>query len=140
MNSDNFYLFISSSDSLSFHPDNKGSNFTVELPESVNLHGEWEAALCDFYHNPEVNEILYVFCDLCDYSYIGNSLEPIIRKIYPNSTSTDFQFSSNYYINVKNKNINRIKVYIRDVNFGFPSSVTGDIHLTLHLRRKDGYV
>ena len=104
-------MFISSKDSLSFHPNNKGNNFTVELSERVNLDGDWEIGLCDFYHNLEVNKILYVFCDLCDYSYIGNSLEPIIRRIYPNSTSTDFQFSSNYYINVKNKAINRIKVY-----------------------------
>ena len=114
MNNDNFYLFISSKDSLSFHPDNEGSNFIVELPESVNLYGDWEIALCDFYHNQEVNEILYVFCDLC--------------------------VSSNYYINVNNKTINRIKVYIRDVTFGLPSSITGDIHLTLQFRRKHGNI
>ena len=48
-----------------------------------------EIWLCDFCHNLEVNEILYVFCDLCDYSYIGNSMEPIIRRIYPNNTSSD---------------------------------------------------
>ena len=140
MNNRDFYLFLSSKDSLSFHPNNKGHSFIVELPERVNLDGDWEIALCDFYHNSEVNEILHVFCDLCDYNYIGNSLEPIIRTIYPNNSSSDFQFSSNYYISVKNKSLNRIKVYIRDVNFSLPSSITGDIHLTLHLKRRYGYV
>ena len=78
---DNFYFFISSRDSLSFYPDNTGYNFTVELPERLNLKGDWEIVLCDFYHAQDVNEILYVFYDLCDYSYIGNSFEPIIRKL-----------------------------------------------------------
>ena len=39
MTEEDFYIFLSSKDSLRFHPDNKGYNFTVELPERVELRG-----------------------------------------------------------------------------------------------------
>ena len=46
-----FYIFLSSKDSLRFHPGNKGYNFTVELPERVELRGNWKVALCDIFLN-----------------------------------------------------------------------------------------
>ena len=46
-----FYIFLTSKDSLGFHPDNTGHNFTVELPERVELRGEWKVAFCDIFVN-----------------------------------------------------------------------------------------
>ena len=40
MNGKDFFLFISSTDSFSFHPENKTYNFIVELPERLNLVGK----------------------------------------------------------------------------------------------------
>ena len=37
-----------SDSSLSFFPHNKISQFTTQLPNPINLNGEWEMALVDF--------------------------------------------------------------------------------------------
>ena len=42
MEHDIIYFFLSSIDSLNFHPNNKAYNFTVEVPERINLSGDWE--------------------------------------------------------------------------------------------------
>ena len=39
------HMYLSNTDSLDYFPDNKGSYFRVKLSESLQLHGEWEAAL-----------------------------------------------------------------------------------------------
>ena len=74
MNGKDFFLFISSSHSSSFHPEYKTYNFIVELPERLNLVGKWKVALCDFYLTENSLEVLYIFADLCDYSYVRDSV------------------------------------------------------------------
>ena len=48
MTEGDFYIFLSSKDSLRFHPDNKGYNFTVELPES-GIEGELESGALRYF-------------------------------------------------------------------------------------------
>ena len=43
-NTDFFYLQVNSKSSISF-PTNTPSSFTVELPNEIELKGEWEVAL-----------------------------------------------------------------------------------------------
>ena len=129
------YFFLSSSDSLLFHPDNNSYNFIIELPERIHLEGEWVIGLCDFYHSSNLIETIFVLCDICDNSYIGDSLKPILRIIYPNNNQIYFNYKEIYYVKVKNYCLNRLKVYIRDEHFKIPSSITGTTRLTLHLKK-----
>ena len=39
------HMYLSNTDSVDYFPHNKGSYFRVKLSESLQLHGEWEAAL-----------------------------------------------------------------------------------------------
>lgn len=39
------YLFMSSANSLKFHPSNRPSDFMVELSHTLNLLGRWERLL-----------------------------------------------------------------------------------------------
>ena len=57
----NIYFFLSSIDSLNFHPNNKTYNFTVKVPEGTNLSGDSEVGICDFYASTVTNETLYLF-------------------------------------------------------------------------------
>ena len=59
MEEDSIYFFLSSIDSLNFHPNNKAYNFTVEVPERINLIGDWEVGICDFHASSVANETLY---------------------------------------------------------------------------------
>ena len=55
MEEDSIYFFLSSIDSLNFHPNNKAYNFTVEVPERTNLIGDWEVGICDFHVSTVTN-------------------------------------------------------------------------------------
>ena len=59
MEKDIIYFFLSSIDSLKYHPNNKAYIFTVEVPERSSLTGDWEIGICDFYAGTVTNETLY---------------------------------------------------------------------------------
>ena len=42
-----FYVHLSSRDSMQYFPRNNTSRFTVKLPEILHLNGQWEVALCE---------------------------------------------------------------------------------------------
>lgn len=42
-----FYMTLFSNSSMDYHPGNKTSTFTVQLPRNICLHGEWEVALSE---------------------------------------------------------------------------------------------
>ena len=91
MTEGDFYIFLTSKDSLRFHPHNKGYNFTVELQrERVELRGNWKVALCDIFFNEKIAETIMVFSDICDYSFVRDSLEPILRMVMPTIKEAKF--------------------------------------------------
>ena len=105
------------------------------MPERIQLEGEWVIGLCDVYHSSNLIETIFVLCDICDNSYIGDSLKPILRMIYPNNNQIYYNYKEIYYVKVKNYCLNRLKVYIRDEHFKIPSSITGTTRLMLHLKK-----
>ena len=135
MCSKDIYLFISSADSKSYHPDNKPHTFIVELGERLNLTGRWLVGLSDLNLNVSSTETLYIFCDICDNSYFQNSMKPILRMIYPTDSSKSVNFSKRYYIPLAQKNFTRLQIYIRDKSMNVPSIMTEVLQLTLHLQR-----
>lgn len=46
---ENFYLTLSSNSSMNEFPNNKTSRFTIEIPNDLNLRGDWEAALVEIH-------------------------------------------------------------------------------------------
>ncbi|KAL6446795.1 hypothetical protein ACFW04_001315 [Cataglyphis niger] len=56
MREDEFYMILSNNSSMRYFPKNKTTCFTTELPQRVDLHGQWEVALmeiqfpCSFLH------------------------------------------------------------------------------------------
>ena len=137
MNGKDFFLFISSSDSSSFHPENKIYNFIVELPERINLLGKWQVALCDFHLSEGTSEMLYIFSDLWDYSYVRDSVQPILQIIYPHgSEKKNYMFPRFFYIPITNNNFTRLNFYIKDKTLRLLTSLTGEIQMTLHFKRR----
>ena len=137
MTEGDFYIFLSSKDSLRYHPANKGYNFTVELPERVELRGNWKVALCDIFLNEKISDTLMVYSDICDYSFVRDSLEPILRMVMPNNKRSQI-FSDRFYLGVRQSNLGRIKIYIKDSSFKNAVALKGEIQLTLHLKKENG--
>ena len=44
---ENFYLTLLSNSSMKYFSKNVTSNFTTQLPKSINLEGEWNVALSE---------------------------------------------------------------------------------------------
>ena len=103
MDEDSIYFFLSSIDSLNFHPNNKAFNFTVEVPERTVLTGDWKVGICDFYASTVTNETLYLFADIVDYSYVRNSMQGVLRLLPPTNSNKYQLFNKVYYLPVKNK-------------------------------------
>lgn len=43
----NFYMTLLSNSSMDYHPQNKTSSFTVQIPRYIRLDGEWEVGLAE---------------------------------------------------------------------------------------------
>ena len=123
MANEEFYIFLTSRDSLKFHPENKSHTFTVELPERLNLSGIWEVAICDFSTSEVPSETLMVFSDICDHSFVKDSLHPILRMILPCHRCRSHVFTNKYYVRVGQKSLGRIMIYIRDTTDQIPVKI-----------------
>ena len=122
------YLFLSSSDSTHIYPNNSPFDFIVEFPQTLELNGNWLCALTEInYTNAE--EELYVYCDICEYSYVCNGFKPLLRVINGSNI-----FETLYYIPVNQQAVKRIHVYIRDREGQIPSFNTSDLRCTLALK------
>ena len=131
-----FFIFLTSEDSLLYHQDNVPSNFIVELEERLQLTGDWEVGICDFFCSENIPEKCYIFSDIVDYSYIRNSLEPILRTIMPSISTSGYIFPKIFYFPIKVNSLNRIRVYIKDNQLRLVSGLTAPVSVTLHFRKR----
>lgn len=119
------YLYISSTDSLSIHPDNTSYDFTVELRE--NLTREYLIALTEF-NCDSINEKLYVFCDIIDSSNCKDQLLPVLRVVREQG-----EFHNLHYYRSSRSSIQRITISIRNSNLEIPTNQIGEVSCTLRL-------
>ena len=77
------------------------------------------------------------FSDICDYSFVRDSLEPILRMLMPNNKRSQL-FPDRFYLGVRQSNLGRIKIYIKDSSFNNALALKGEIQLTLHLKKENG--
>ena len=110
------YLFLNSQDSLSVHPKNTSFDFTVELPQPINVDGKSKIALSEINYSEVHEKDLYVYCDVCDYSYVKDGYKPILRIVNKSCI-----YNKLIYIPISSSYIPRIRIYIRDENNQIPS-------------------
>ena len=136
MEEKDFFIFLSSEDSLSYHKDNVPSNFIVELKERHQLIGEWEVGICYFFCSENISQKCYIFSDIVDYSYVRNSLEPLLRTLIPSSPSSSYIFPKIFYFPIKVNSLSRIRIYIKDNQLRLLSTLTAAVTVTLHFRKR----
>ena len=136
MEETSFFIFLSSEDSLLYHQDNVPSDFIVELKERLQLTGDWEVGFCDFVCSETIPEKCFIFSDIVDYSYVRNTLEPILRTLMPTISSSTYIFPKIFYFPIKVNSLNRIRVYIKDNHLRLLSSLTAAVSVTLHFRKQ----
>ncbi len=123
------YLFLNSEDSKSTQPLNEAFDFTIDLPQPLLLEGKWKCGLAEIGFSNPIGDELYVYCDICDYSYVTDSNKPILRIVRGSRL-----YTQPFFIPIINQHVSRIRVYIRDESGQIPSVVVQQSRCTLLLK------
>ena len=129
------FVYLSSSDSPQFYPENDPYEFTVELPEILTLEGNWHCALISFAQ--PTSEDVTIFCDILDYSFIQDTYKPVLRQLSEQDVYFA-DFPNLHYVKVKDFAVKRIKISIlKSTNLTPPSPAPADslTHLGLHFKK-----
>ena len=139
-----FYLFLSSQDSLDVRKNNNTSDFWFQLPKTYSLEGQWLCALkqvsftCDF--KPKTQR-LYLCSDIVAESYVRNTLVPVVINIEIYNKSKKYQtenFEDDTYLSVKVTHLTSVRVYLRDSDLKPVQFDSNDLHCVLHFK-KNGF-
>ena len=125
------YLFLSSRDSSGDYPTNKWYDFTIVLPKTIELNENWECAQMDIKCFPHIEKEFVVYTDIVHQSYIRDSTASILRRVY----SSPSIFVRPYFIPINRTSIERIRMYIRDLETGGePTEAITELTCTLAFR------
>ena len=137
-----FYLFLSSQDSLDVRKNKSSSDFYIKLPKTYSLEGQWLCALkqvsftSDF--KPKTTRRLYLCSDIVEESYVRNTLVPIVRNIEIYNKSKKYlteYFDNDIYLPVNVTHLMSIRVYLRDSDVQPVEFDSNDLHCLLHLKQ-----
>ena len=137
----NFYLYLSSQDSLDVRKNNNPSEFLIQLPKSYTLDGNWTCAVteitltCDF--SPR-SKRLYLCCDIVEETCVRGTLLPVLRSFeietkYKRQKYKEFKVPA--YLPVTITHLNSLRFYVKDENLNTVEFNTNDLHCVLHLKR-----
>ena len=129
-------LFLSSDDSRVTHPQNKPTSFVTELPRPLHLKGFWVCSLREFHLTTDTihDDYFYVCSNICEDSIVGETLQPVLRRI-PVKSPLTFAFYDTFHFKVSKSDLQRIEISIRDSAFKKIDISTGTVLCTLHLQR-----
>jgi hypothetical protein len=138
---EDFYLFLSSKDSIQAHPNNTYCNMKIDLPTPISLPESdehyWTVALLEI-SITDITKIptsTVVLCDLLEASYIRDSLRPVLRIIAKDSIGKGSLFIP-YYHRINRETVSTISIDIVDSNLN-PITPQSDLEVlacTLHFQ------
>ena len=126
------YLFLSSSDSKTNHPDNKWFDFTVDLASTLNLTDQWECALLDIKCSPSTERDFVMFTDIIGQSNIRENTASVFRYVF----SSETVFTRPYFVPISRSYISHVRIYIRDMETrDEPTEFVSEVNCTLGFRK-----
>ena len=139
MQTDNFYLFVCSSDSLNVHENNVGSDFIVQLPQTYHLDGKWDCALIEASFVPDFEEHtdqILICTNVIAPSYVKNTSRRVLRRIEILQDKTDLTFNHKFYFDVNQTELSRLNIYVLNEELQLAGFKVDKVNCTLHFRRK----
>ena len=139
-----FYLYLSSQDSLDVRKNNSPSDFWIQLPKTYSLEGQWVCALkqisftCDF--KPKSRR-LYLCFNIVEESYVRNTLFPVLRNIEIENKSRKYKsetFEEGIYLPVNVTNLTTIRVSLLDADLHLVQFESNNLYCVLHFK-KNGF-
>ena len=136
------YVYLSSGDSLEYHPRNDAVAFKVKLPKTINFEGDgWQVGLLEIQIPPFVQgydtPYLLVNSPLCEDSIVNESLQPCLRRIFRDDLhDVKVNFNPVWYTDIGIKSCDVISVYITDAKSQPPALQPNiSVECTLHFKR-----
>lgn len=130
-------MVLSSDDGKLFYSDNKPFDFRIKLNRPIQLEGYWVLAITEFSTTERgAKEEMFVYSDVCQDSFIGDSEQPLIRRISFNDKNSHIIIYENpYYVPVKLDTIQQIHIYIKDSTGQEASFLKKKVTVTLHFKK-----
>lgn len=119
-----FYITLSDSQK------NFNGNLKAQFAKAFRLRGEWEVGVAMCIVESKANAMVWVFCDVADYSYINDVPMQIVDVLDPNVTKN----FKPMYVKIIKKSFTSINVQLKQkpfVNELF-SENNGDVTCILH--------
>jgi hypothetical protein len=119
---DDFYLFITSLDSIENYPDNSYCSTKIDLQEPIELSESddcyWSVALVDIAISENTmlaKSNVILLCDVVEGSYIRNRVRSVLR-IFSGDSATKGSLFMPYYHRVSRNRIRTIHLEFVDLN------------------------
>jgi hypothetical protein len=135
-----FYIILSSNNSLEYFPKNASNQFTTVLPHEINLNCRYKFALLDILLPPCDSEstavVNYINCSICSPIITSNSYSNVIRTVAANKTKkvASSSFSHPFYLPLAKLNFNTIEISITDHLGKLVKFIPSNTVLTLHFK------
>ena len=131
-------MVLKSTDSPLYHPSNQPDSFRVHLPKPLILNGVWTVSLLEFSLDPGQTEQrglpeIFVCSDICEDTIVGEREMPLIRRVYLDKQNIIYQYP--YEVPIKLGQFQDVHVYIKDAKNAPASFLSGEVTVTLLLRR-----
>ena len=101
---EHFYMYLNHTDSKHLYPNNRPDNFTIHLPQSLVLDGDWSVGLWDLRLKAKgtSRQDSFIFCDAVDTSYVQGWPLKIIKRVTLKPKYTEIQFNPVQYFKYDN--------------------------------------
>ena len=129
----NFYITLSSDNSVKYFKTNKASHFHVKLQERLKLQGSWNVALGEIHSSKRIPQHVYVCSNLTSSYIVNGSLSSALR--YIPDTRRSYVFDTQYFIRVDSHEYDVIEIYITDTSMNPVSFDEQQLTCTLHFKR-----
>ena len=131
-------MVLKSTDSPLFHASNQPYSFRVHLPQPLNLKGVWTVSLLEFSLDPGQTKQrglpeVFVCSNICEDTIVGDRELPLLRRVYLDKENIVYQ--SPYEVPIKLGHFQDVHVYIRDAKHSPASFLSGEVTVTLLLRK-----
>jgi hypothetical protein len=131
-------LYVSNTDSNNIFPDNKVTDFVVDLKKDIFMNHDSTVELIEFRCRAiarQSKEVLYVMSDICERSIVHGKELPLLRFIPYSGIKSHF---IEVYNPITLKTIpgcyNRFRIYIKDKNFTDVSVALAEAQITLRFK------
>ena len=136
-----FYVFVSSEDSLEHFGDNSGGQFRVQFPQAYPMKHKWECVLLNVSFVPAFEtptRRVYVWGDFVEnYSFVRNSYQPVPQSIgILHEEVTDVTFERPIYHETKPFQFYQLEITLKDDHLRVCRFKDDHVFCLLHFRKR----